>query len=73
MIQIPKGCKDVLPSQAYQWQYLETKAREIAAAYAFKEIRTPVFEHTELFSRGAENTTDIVNKEMYAFLDKGGR
>ena len=73
MIQIPKGCKDVLPSQAYQWQYLETKAREIAAAYAFKEIRTPVFEHTELFSRGVGDTTDIVNKEMYTFLDKGGR
>ena len=73
MIQIPKGCKDVLPSQAYQWQYLEAKAREIAAAYAFKEIRTPVFEHTELFSRGVGDTTDIVNKEMYTFLDKGGR
>lgn len=73
MIQIPKGCKDVLPSQAYQWQYLEVKAREIAAAYAFKEIRTPVFEHTELFSRGVGDTTDIVNKEMYTFLDKGGR
>ena len=73
MIQIPKGCKDVLPSQAYQWQYLEAKAHEIAAAYAFKEIRTPVFEHTELFSRGVGDTTDIVNKEMYTFLDKGGR
>ena len=73
MIQIPKGCKDVLPSQAYQWQYLEAKAREIAGAYAFKEIRTPVFEHTELFSRGVGDTTDIVNKEMYTFLDKGGR
>ena len=73
MIQIPKGCKDVLPSQAYQWQYLEQKAREIAGTYAFKEIRTPVFEHTELFSRGVGDTTDIVNKEMYTFLDKGGR
>ncbi len=73
MIQIPKGCKDVLPSQAYLWQYLEAKARETAGAYAFKEIRTPVFEHTELFSRGVGDTTDIVNKEMYTFLDKGGR
>ena len=73
MIQIPKGCEDVLPSQAYLWQYLEAKARETAGAYAFKEIRTPVFEHTELFSRGVGDTTDIVNKEMYTFLDKGGR
>lgn len=73
MIQIPKGCKDVLPSQAYLWQYLEAKARETAGAYAFKEIRTPVLEHTELFSRGVGDTTDIVNKEMYTFLDKGGR
>ena len=73
MIQIPKGCKDVLPSQAYLWQYVEAAAREVAAAYAFKEIRTPVFEHTELFARGVGDTTDIVNKEMYTFLDKGGR
>ena len=73
MIQIPKGCKDVLPSQAYLWQYLETKARETAGRYGFREIRTPVFEHTELFARGVGDTTDIVNKEMYTFLDKGGR
>ena len=73
MIQIPKGCKDVLPSQAYLWQYVEAAAREVAAVYAFKEIRTPVFEHTELFARGVGDTTDIVNKEMYTFLDKGGR
>ena len=73
MIQIPKGCKDVLPSQAYLWQYLEQKARETADMYAFREVRTPVFEHTELFARGVGDTTDIVNKEMYTFLDKGGR
>lgn len=73
MIQIPKGCKDVLPAQAYLWQHLEKTARETAAAYAFQEIRTPVFEHTELFARGVGDTTDIVNKEMYTFLDKGGR
>ena len=73
MIQIPKGCKDVLPSQAHLWQYLEEKARSAAEMYAFREIRTPVFEHTELFSRGVGDTTDIVNKEMYTFLDKGGR
>lgn len=73
MIQIPKGCKDVLPSQVYLWHRIEDAARKTAQAYAFKEIRTPVFEHTELFSRGVGDTTDIVNKEMYTFLDKGGR
>lgn len=73
MIQIPKGCKDVLPSQVYAWHKLEDTARRVAEAYAFKEIRTPVFEHTELFARGVGDTTDIVNKEMYTFLDKGGR
>lgn len=73
MIQIPKGCKDVLPAQVYAWHKIEDAARAVAEAYAFKEIRTPVFEHTELFSRGVGDTTDIVNKEMYTFLDKGGR
>ena len=73
MIQIPKGCKDVLPSQVYAWHKVEDTARAVAEAYAFREIRTPVFEHTELFSRGVGDTTDIVNKEMYTFLDKGGR
>ena len=73
MIQIPKGCKDVLPSQSYLWQYIEETARKTAESYGFKEIRTPVFEHTELFARGVGDTTDIVTKEMYTFLDKGGR
>ena len=73
MINIPKGCKDVLPSQSYKWQYIERVARETAKVYSFKEIRTPVFEHTELFSRGVGETTDVVTKEMYTFLDKGGR
>lgn len=73
MIQIPKGCKDVLPAQSYKWQYIERVARETAKTFGFKEIRTPVFEHTELFQRGVGETTDIVNKEMYTFLDKGGR
>ncbi len=73
MIQIPKGCKDMLPSEAYLWQAVEQTARETAECYGFKEIRTPVFEHTELFLRGVGDTTDIVNKEMYTFLDKGGR
>ncbi len=73
MINIPKGTKDVLPSQVYKWHYIENVARKTAEEYGFKEIRTPVFEHTELFSRGVGETSDIVTKEMYTFLDKGGR
>ena len=73
MITIPKGTKDVLPSEAYKWHFVENTARRIAALYNLKEIRTPVFEHTELFLRGVGDTTDIVNKEMYTFLDKGER
>ncbi len=71
MINIPKGTKDVLPSEAYKWHFVENTARRIAALYNLHEIRTPVFEHTELFLRGVGDTTDIVNKEMYTFLDKG--
>ncbi len=73
MINIPKGTKDVLPSEAYKWHFVENNARRIAALYGLREIRTPVFEHTELFLRGVGDTTDIVNKEMYTFLDKGDR
>ena len=73
MINIPKGTKDVLPSQSYKWQYVEETARQVAKTFNLKEIRTPVFEHTELFQRGVGETTDVVNKEMYTFLDKGGR
>lgn len=73
MINIPKGTKDVLPEASYKWQFIEGKARETARLYNLKEIRTPVFEHTELFLRGVGDTTDIVNKEMYTFLDKGER
>ena len=73
MINIPKGMKDVLPSQSYKWQYIEATAREVASTFGFKEIRTPVLEYTELFLRGVGDTTDIVNKEMYTFLDKGNR
>lgn len=70
---IPKGTKDVLPAQSYKWQFVESCARETARVYNLKEIRTPTFEMTELFSRGVGETTDVVNKEMYTFLDKGGR
>lgn len=73
MINIPKGTKDVLPSESYKWHYVEKTARDVAKTFAIKEIRTPTFEHTELFLRGVGDTTDIVNKEMYTFEDKGKR
>ncbi len=73
MISIPKGTKDMLPQDAYKWHYVESVARSTAAKFGFKEIRTPMFEHTELFLRGVGETTDIVTKEMYTFEDKGGR
>ena len=73
MVNIPKGTKDVLPSDSYKWHYLENTAREVARIFGIKEIRTPTFEHTELFLRGVGDTTDIVNKEMYTFEDKGKR
>ena len=73
MINIPKGTKDVLPQESYKWQFIEQKAREISSIYNAKEIRTPTFEHTEVFLRGVGETTDVVNKEMYTFLDKGDR
>ena len=73
MISIPKGTKDVLPSESYKWQYVEGMARKIARLYGFREIRTPAFEHTELFTRSIGDDTDVVKKEMYTFTDKGGR
>ena len=69
----PKGTKDILPEQVYKWQYVEEKFAELCERYGFKEIRTPVFEHTELFTRGVGDTTDIVQKEMYTFEDHGHR
>ena len=73
MIAAPKGTKDLLPEQAYKWHYLEAKFKELCERYGFKEIRTPMFEYTELFRRGVGDTTDIVQKEMYTFEDLGGR
>lgn len=67
MINIPKGTKDILPSESYKWQWLEAKFRNTAKKYGFREIRTPMFEHTELFKRGIGDTTDVVQKEMYTF------
>ncbi len=73
MVNIPKGTKDVLPDESYKWHYVEKVVRDVADKYNAKEIRTPTFEHTELFLRGVGDTTDIVNKEMYTFTDKGDR
>ena len=73
MITMPKGTKDVVPAESYKWQYIEGVARETAELFRLKEIRTPVFEHTELFARGVGETSDIVTKEMYTFKDKGDR
>ncbi|WP_027868730.1 histidine--tRNA ligase [Eubacterium sp. AB3007] len=69
----PKGTKDVLPEQVYRWHYVEKKFADICSRYGFREIRTPIFEHTELINRGVGDTTDIVQKEMYTFNDHGGR
>lgn len=72
-MQAPKGTKDMLPQDAYKWQYIENVFRNVAKTYGIREIRTPMFEHTELFLRGVGDTTDIVQKEMYTFNDKGDR
>lgn len=72
-VQIPKGTKDVLPEKAYQWHYIEDLARRLTALAGYREIRTPVFEYTELFARGVGGTTDVVQKEMYTFEDRGRR
>ena len=69
----PTGTKDMLPDQAYKWHYIEEAFADICRRYGFQEIRTPVFEHTELFQRGVGDTTDIVQKEMYTFQDYGKR
>lgn len=72
-MQKPKGTNDMLHVDAYKWKYVENSLKNLAAEYGIREIRTPIFEHTELFSRGVGETTDVVQKEMYTFEDKGGR
>ena len=69
----PRGTTDVLPSQSERWQYVEKAMRTAAQRYGYNEIRTPTFEHTELFNRSVGDTTDVVQKEMYTFEDKGNR
>ena len=67
ILKVLKGTKDILPQDMEMWHFLEEKANEVFSQYGFKEIRTPIIEVTELFSRGVGDTTDIVNKEMYTF------
>ena len=73
LIKAPRGTKDIVPAEAYKWNYLEGKFRDLCRLYGYEEIRTPIFEHTELFKRGVGDTTDIVQKEMYTFKDRGDR
>ncbi len=72
-IKAPRGTADILPGDAHLWRFVEKTAAETARAFGYEEIRTPVFEHTELFQRGVGDTTDVVQKEMYTFNDKGDR
>lgn len=72
-MQIPRGMQDILPEEAIIWQKIEEKAKELCHRYGYEEIRTPIFEYTEVFTRSVGETTDIVQKEMYTFVDKGGR
>lgn len=70
---MPRGTKDILPSEVGAWRYVERVLRDLCARFGFQEIRTPIFEHTELFQRGIGDTTDVVEKEMYTFTDRGNR
>ena len=73
LIMKPKGTNDVLPSDSYRWQHIESVLRKAASDFGYSEIRFPTFEYTELFVRGVGDTTDVVQKEMYTFTDRGGR
>ena len=68
-----RGTQDVLPKDSYKWQYVEKTLLETAGLFGFSELRVPVFEHTELFLRSVGDTTDVVQKEMFTFEDRGGR
>src|SRR3954466_11165810 len=72
-INAPRGTADVLPADSWKWQAVESIARTVAELYHFSEIRTPIFEHSELFHRGVGETSDIVHKETYTFEDRGKR
>ena len=70
---VPRGTQDILPSETWKWQQVEKIINEVCDIYRYKEIRTPMFEQTELFQRLVGETTDVVQKEMYTFTDKGNR
>jgi len=70
---MPRGTQDILPQDSAKWRYIENRLHTLMELYNYKEIRTPIFESTELFARGVGNSTDVVQKEMYTFKDKGGR
>ena len=72
-LQAPKGTRDILPPDTALWAAVESAARAVFGRYGFREIRTPIFEETELFARGVGESSDIVGKEMYSFVDKGER
>lgn len=72
-LKAPRGTVDLLPEETAKWQYVEQLLRDVCNVFNYDEIRTPVFEHTEVFQRGVGDTTDIVQKEMYTFEDRGGR
>ncbi|MHB8962286.1 MAG: ATP phosphoribosyltransferase regulatory subunit, partial [Saccharofermentanales bacterium] len=69
----PKGTRDILPAEIYAWQHIERTFADVCDAFGFSEIRIPTFESTEVFQRGVGGTTDVVQKEMYTFCDKGNR
>lgn len=73
MINIPRGTQDILPNETKKWRFIEARLDELMEVYNYQEIRTPIFESTELFARGVGDSTDVVQKEMYTFLDKGDR
>ncbi|WP_368864809.1 histidine--tRNA ligase [Staphylococcus lugdunensis] len=73
MIKIPRGTQDILPEETAKWRYIENKLAQLMKLYNYQEIRTPIFESTDLFARGVGDSTDVVQKEMYTFKDKGNR
>lgn len=72
MIQTPKGIKDILPAETFSWQHIERICREVSELFGYQEIRTPILEFSEVFRRGIGEATDVVGKEMYSFIDRGG-
>ena len=72
-VKAPRGTRDILGGESWKWAYVTQMCRDVADDYGYREVHLPIFEHTELFCRGVGETTDVVEKEMYTFTDKGGR